>query len=258
MAILEQAETRPINDWSFARIGYRTVLSAANSTSAALALIPNTWERWTSASGTMTATFQSAASKVNYIAIGAHNLFSAGVTNVLVSVSTTVGSGYVVVGSIRPISNTPLYFNFDDRLNIRDIQITITGGTNREVGVVYAGESLVMIRGIFGGHSPITLSSVTEYRNSTSDSGQFLGRNIRRKGLASQFSWQNIPDDWYRQYFQPFVVVAKTRPFFIQWRPDYHSNEVAFGYTTGDISPSNQSGIKRMMSVNFSMRAHDE
>jgi hypothetical protein len=99
---------------------------------------------------------------------------------------------------------------------------------------------------------------MTEYRNSASDTGNFLGRKIRRKGQQTSFSWQNLTDDWMRSTFKPFINHAKTKPFFIQWRPDYFTDEVGFGFSTGDIIPTNQGGTTRMMSVGLEMRAHDE
>lgn len=257
MGLLNQTG-RVSNDASFARIGYKQTLVSSNVEAAEGVLIPNTWERWVDASGTMQASFRPSGSvAVNYIAIGAHNLGSKGST-VTIETAPTVAGTFTVRGAATPIDNTPLFFQFDEVADVEDVRITITGGTDREVGVIYAGEVMIMQQAIYGGHSPVTLSSVTEYRNATSDTGQFLGRKIRRKGQQTAFSWQNLTDDWYRSTFHPFVLQAKTRPFFIQWRPDYFTNEIAFGFSTGDITPTNQSGTTRLMSVDMQMRAHDE
>lgn len=246
------------NDLSFARIAYDNKLTSASSTDAAAVLIPNTYERWFSASGTMQATFQtSAVLAVDYVAIGAHNLATAG-ASILVETAPTVAGTFTARASVTPTTNAPLFLSFDTVSTVADIRITITGGTNREVGVIYAGEALIMQRALYGGHSPINLSSMTEYRNAMSDTGQFLGRKIRRQGQMTNFSWQYLTPEWYREYFQPFVVSAKTKPFFIRWRPDYHSDEVAFGYTTGDIKPSNMGGGFPFLTVSIDVRAHDE
>jgi hypothetical protein len=63
---------------------------------------------------------------------------------------------------------------------------------------------------------------------------------------------------WYREHFQPFVNSAKSTPFFINWRPDFYASAAAFGYIVGDVAPTNQAGTTRMLSVNMTMRAHDE
>lgn len=249
---------RSVTDLSYARILYNNKLNAASSTDAAAALIPNTWERWESASGTMQATFQPATSVViNAVGIAAHNLATTG-SSVVVETAPTVAGTWTERDAITPITNKPILFLFENVDDCEDVRITITGGTDREIGVIYAGEAMVMQRALYGGHNPIDLSSVTEYQNNQSDTGQFLGRTIQRKGKRSTFSWRNIEPDWYRETFQPFVDSAKTTPFFIKWRPDRFSDEVAFGYTENDITPSNSGGGIDLMNMSMSMRAHDE
>ena len=249
---------RASNDSSFARILYENKLTAASTTDAEAALVPNTWERWFDASGTMQETFQPPSSVVcNAIGIAAHNLGTKGST-VTVETAPTVAGTFTVRGEATPSNDKPLLFLFDDVDDVEDVRITVTNGTDREIGIVYAGNVLVMQQALFGGHSPICLSSKTEYRNAISDTGQFLGRKIRRKGQVSSFQWENLTDTWYRENFQPFVESAKTKPFFIQWRPDYFESDVAFGYSAGDIQPTNQSGTTRLMAVDLSMRAHEE
>lgn len=256
---LQLKSGRAIDDPSYARIAFANKLTATTTSGADAVLIPNTWERWEFADGAAVLLLQTAApTTINFVAIAAHNLFSAGTTNVIIQLSETVGSGHFTVCSKSITKNSPIFCSTEDYQNIREVRITFSGGTSREIGVVYAGTSLIMQRGLYAGHNPINLSSMTEYRNAMSDSGQFLGRRIKRKGQQSNFSWANLTESWYRENFQPFVESAKTTPFFIQWRPDYQQEEVAFGYTTGDISPSNQGGTTRMMEVSFSMRAHDE
>lgn len=256
MAIIEKTG-RASNDQSFARIGYENLLVSASSPNVAAVLIPNTYERFISETGNSTFVCStSAPTELNYIAIGAHNIGSVGGT-ITVKVANG-GSGYTTVGSATPTDNKALFFEFETTL-ADNVQVVLSGGPgDTEIGVVYAGRTLIMQQAIYGGHTPINLSSMTEYRNSMSSTGQFLGRKVRRKGIQTSFAWQNLTDDWYRSDFQPFVQSAKTKPFFIKWRPDYFSDEVAFGYSTGDMAPTNQAGTVRLVSVELNMRAHDE
>ena len=115
-----------------------------------------------------------------------------------------------------------------------------------------------MTRTIFGGHSPITLSAKTEYRNSVSETGQWLGRSIARQGTETEYSFTLVDDLWYRENFQPFVESAKTNPFFIAWRPDLYPDEVAYVWTTEDIKPQNRGGSTRLMNFAFSVEGHDD
>lgn len=119
-----------------------------------------------------------------------------------------------------------------------------------DIAVVYIGKSLAMQRRIYQGHTPITLSRITETTQNTSETGQYLGRSIIRKGLQTSCEYQHLTADWYRANFDPFVEAARETPFFYAWRPVQYPNELGFVWTTGDIRPSN-TGPRNFMSVSF-------
>ena len=245
----------PSNPERLALIGYNSLLTS--STEAPKALIPNTFERYTPASGAVVAKFQlSTSATVNYIAIGAHNIGSHDDgTVVTISYATTIGGALTSIDSVTPSDNSALFFSFDS-ITMAEIAITTNATTSGlEIGVVYAGESLQMQQPIYGGVDPIDLASVTKYQSAMSDSGQFLGRNVIRQGLESTLKWQHLDDLWIRNTFKPFMQSAKTLPFFIKWRPDYYDSAV-FGYTTSDIKPANMGGGSRLMTVSVDMRGH--
>ena len=245
----------PEDNPSGSLIGYNNLLTASTTTEAEKALVPNTFERFRPVSGALTVKFQmTALADVNYIAIAAHAL--AGET-LLISTAITIGGALTNVESITPADNGPIMIEFDTR-NIIEVIITSTLAAASEIGVIYAGMSMQMSRSLYGGHSPINLAQKTDFQNSQSESGQFLGRNIIRKGLESSFSFQFLDPDWYRDTFQPFVEAARTTPFFIKWRPDYYNDEVAFGYTDNDIEPQNMGGGHKLMSVRFDVKAHSD
>ena len=239
------------------RMGYQSILTGVTPTAAAVCLIPNTFERWRPATGTVTAVFiASAAASTDYVAIGAHNLGTAGAT-VTIATAATVGGALTTRATLTPADNKPIYIEFT-AASVQEVRVTLTGGTNREVGVVYAGKQLIMSRFIYGGHSPITLSSQTQYRNSVSETGQWLGRTIARQGLQTEYNFTLVDDEWYRENFEPFVQSAKKTPFFIKWRPDLYPLEAAYVWTTGDITPSNRGGGTRLMQFSFGVEGHDD
>jgi hypothetical protein len=114
-----------------------------------------------------------------------------------------------------------------------------------------------MQRPLFGGHRPINLSAKTVYETNTSDSGNFLGRNIVRSGLQSAYQWKYLEDTWMRDYFGDFRQAARTTPFFIAWRPADYPTEVVFGWSPDDIAPENM-GAGAYMSVGFSVTAYGD
>lgn len=118
------------------------------------------------------------------------------------------------------------------------------------IAVVYIGASLAMQRRIYQGHTPLTLSRITETTQNTSETGQYLGRSIIRKGLQTSCEYQHLTADWYRANFDPFVEAAREVPFFYAWRPVQYPNELGFVWTTGDIRPTN-TGPRNFMSVSF-------
>lgn len=236
-----------------ALILYENLLTASTTSDAEKALIPNTYERWRPSSGAVTVKFQlSTLSTVDSIGIAAHAL--AGESFIL-STATTIGGALTERAAATPADNGALLFTFD-AVDIQEIAFTATLAATGEIGVVYAGKTLQMERNIYGGHSPLALSQKTEFRNNQSESGQILNRDIIRQGTAGSFAWQFIDPDWYRENFQPFVLSARTTPFFINWRPDLYSQEVVFGQTNGDIMPSNMGTGHRLMSVSMAMKGH--
>ena len=249
----------PTTNPSGAIIAYDNFIDAATITldtsDPTLAVTPNTWERWRPNVGNFSAKFQlTNIVDVNCIGIAAHNLSG---ETLIISTAATVGGALTTVESVSPTDNKPIFLTFEARVTA-EVIITSTLSAANEIGVVFAGNYMQMPVALYGGHSPIALSQKTEYQSTESDTGQFLGRSITRQGTIGDFAWRYIEPDWYRSTFQPFVVSARTEPFFIQWRPDYHPNEIAYCHTTSDIKPQNMGGGHTLMSVSIKVMAHND
>lgn len=250
---------QPTTSLKNARIGFTNLLTTSTTIEAKKMLIPNTYERYRPTAGAKTVKFQlSSPAEVDFVGIAAHNAGTQdGGVDILVQYATTIGGALTTIENVEFADNNAVMPLFT-AVTIAEIAITFNASTlGLELGVIYAGKALEMLRPIFGGHSPIDLSSVAQYQSTTSESGQFLGRNINRQGLATDFSWQHLDDVWYRDNFQPFVESAKRLPFFIKWRPDLY-DVAAFGYTTSDIKPSNMGGGSKLMTVSISVKAHSD
>lgn len=245
----------PAANPSGAIIAYNNLLTATTYTDADKSLTPNTWERLRESSGSKTIKYQlSTSATVDFIAIAGHNL--SGETFDL-QVATTIGGSLTTVATVSPSDNNAILETFTAQ-SVAEIAISGTFSGDIEIAYVSAGEYLQMPRNIYGGHSPIDLSSKTKFQTNVSETGQFLGRDITRQGSSTSLAWQFLDDAWYRTSFTPFVESAKTNPFFIKWRPDFYEDATSFCFTTADIKPSNMGGGHRLMSVTVPVLGHQD
>ena len=247
---------------SHPRILYETVtsgssVSATAGTNPSYALTPNTWERW-AFNGTQSITITLAANQlIDSVGIAAAKLNG---KTVLVEYSTSTGGSFVEMQTQTGKDGAMLFltdgYTGFEGYSVRRIRITATGAGDSEIGVIYAGVALQVQQSIYGGVSPIPLSRVTQYRNSRTESGEWIGRTIKSQGLTGQIKFDKLFDDWYREYFDPFVVSAIQKPFFFSWRPSEFPDEAVYCWTDSDIKPSNNGAGSNRISVSFNVEAH--
>ena len=245
-----------------ARIGYDNLLISTTTSAANAMLIPSTWERYRPSSGSKTVRFQLATqASIDFIGIAATNAGTHnGGTPISIGYASSVGGSVISLGTIEPDENNSAVMRLFTPVTAAEVVIIFNSapvGSGLELGVIYAGKSLEMPHGIYGGHAPIVLNGKTKYQSTRSDSGNFLGRTITSQGIETSYKWRHLDPYWYREYFQPFVKSARKVPFFINWRPDVYQ-ESAFGHTTGDISPMNMTGGSRLIEVSFNMLGHQD
>lgn len=243
---------------SHARIGYQSLLAASMVTATseaagfpASALVNGlTYDQWRPTALPATLDVDLGEAKdCDYMGIAAHNFATIGAT-VTAEYSTDGGSTWTTVSEFSPGDNNPIMLIFDT-ITARYWRLVVDAPSGTlQMGVLYLGEALAMQRSIYGGVSPITLARRTEYNSNISDSGQWLGRTIVRKGSTASFEWRHLTADWYRENFDPFVKAARTTAFFIAWYPSKYPGEVGYCMTTGDVRPSNM-GVSNLMSVSI-------
>lgn len=189
------------------------------------------------------------------VLIGAHTLGTAGAT---VKVQYHDGADWADVpgAELLPATDRVIMFLFAPVVTDR-ARIVVTGSTVPSIGVVMFGEALVMQRPFYGGHTPVNFGRVTDIRPNRSEGGQWLGRSIRRAGVATDISFRHLTAPWMREKFEPFMLAARTYPFGFAWRPQQWPDEVALVWTGEDIRPQNM-GIRDFMSVDFSVEGHIE
>jgi len=251
--------TFPLNH---ARILYRNTLrinqgiTTNNGLGGADTLKPNTWESWAFTNGGEIIFTLTDARLLDTVCIGAHNIGSLGAVVGVEHSATDSGDDFVATfPGQNPPTDAAIMFHRLSKVNVRRLKITISGTGDFEIGYISAGAALQMQRPFFNGHQPYTDSDVTEYYSNRTESGEIIGRQIRRRGFETTYEWQNIDDGWYRENIPAFKEAAKTFPFFIAWNLLEYPEDVAFGETTGDIATSMQNGTRTKRSgLSFTVR----
>lgn len=236
-----------------ARILYDSVLLNASissnvGSSPSFVLIPNTAQRWTFTATTNNEIIFTlpANTNIDTVCIGAHNLSGA-----TISVDyDPAASGYLPFhADVNPATGDAIMLHISSAVSVTKLKITITGLTGSFfIGSIYAGIALQMQRPFFAGHTPAVLARQADYYSSMSESGNFIGVEVRRRALETNADWSNLSDAWYRQYFVPFLASAEVLPFYFAWNLKQYPTDVAYCKNITNISPS-YSGTRDLMSV---------
>ncbi len=249
-------------------IGYTNLITADNITASSQAagfpaanlVNPLTAHRWKATSLPATVEFSS-DQLVSYIGIASHKLATYQCT-IEFQYTKNSGSSWTTIATKTPTTNRPIMIVFDP-VSFESFRIRITrngGSTITDIpglGVFMIGEALVMQRGIYQGHSPITMSRKTKRLTNKTEGGQYAGNSIITEGVSTSFEWSNIEAGWVRAKFDPFIIHARSRPFFIAWRYSEFPNEVGFCWTDDDIRPSN-SGPRDLMSISMTVNGYSD
>jgi len=258
------SKTLPTAGPNYPVIGWQNELpgnSTATSDDAAALLAPNvltlsTWDRFASTGASSTLTISLITPKTcDYIAIAGLNLHTAGGT-LTIQTATTSGGAYSTVATITSSTRSTAALSSFSSRTVGGIKLIWSGGTGQKTAaVVFAGLKLAMQRPQYAGVKPLSLISNTGYTPQTSDSGQFLGRQIVRQGVKASASFRHLDDDWYRTNFDPFARHAIKNPFFFAWNPDEDPAGVIYAWAESDIQPEKM-GIRDMLSVSIEMMGH--
>lgn len=257
------------NDLKKAYICYKTIVTSENITASSQSAgypvtnisNPLTAHRWKPSALPANAQIEtSTASQLQYMGIAGHTLSNAECV-IAFQYSTNNGSSWTTIKSFAPGDNKPILCIFDVLAPLWRIQITRSTGSVKtampSIGVFMAGAALKMQRGIYVGHTPITLARKTQRITNKTEGGQYAGSSIIKEGVGTTFEWKNLTSDWYRENFDPFVVYARSNPFFIAWRYAEFPYEVGFVWTTDDIKPQN-TGPRDFMSVSMSVEGYSD
>ena len=260
--LLAQAATA--NPLTHGRIGWRTYTRGALASQVTVStettdgpkdapLRADTAEYWLASA--LPATWQfdiGSLESVNYAGIAGHDIATQG-TSIKAETSPDASAWEDLAVEHLPGNNAPIMF-LDDARDAKHLRLTVQGlGNAPRIASIYFGLTLDLPRPIYGGHSPLNLSRVTELRTAVSRGGQFLGRSIQSMGVAGSVALRHLLAGFYRSDFDPFVEAARLHPFFYAWRPATFPNEVVYIWTTDDVAPMN-SGQRDFMQVNLQVQ----
>jgi hypothetical protein len=190
----------------------------------------------------------------DYAAIAGHNFGTAGI-----SVKWQAYNGATwddLTNDQIPGDDGPLIFRYAAQPVNAGIRMVLGAGSEApRCAVAYVGPSLISPRRLWVGHSPLKMARATDIVSGMSEASDFLGRIQIGESVGTTIDLKNLPPGWYRENFDPFIVAAKTRPFFFAWRPVDHPDEVGFCWVTNQPKPTNarrassRTGDTGMMSV---------
>ena len=237
-------------------IGYDNLLTITNVAATSEAVNypatnlanPSTASFWRSAVTTTQYVTVNATGTADYVGLARHNLTAA-----TVSVEAYDGSTWNEIFAEQVLgSNAPAMLRFTSTA-ASGFRLKIQNATAApEIAILYVGELLELQRRIYVGHTPITYGRQTTVQSGQSESGNYLGRVILQERLSTSVQLENLTPNWYRETMEPFVIAAKSQPFFYSWRPTTYPEEVGFCWLTNDAVPVNQRA-NGMMSIGLDM-----
>lgn len=186
--------------------------------------------------------------RVDAVGIAAHKLVGAEVT-----IQVLIDGVWHARAVVTPADNSALLVLFEPSDAVEAVQIVTD--TVARVGVISVGAAFVMLR---EGYSALGLADLGRQATLTSyvsEGGQLMGRFIQRLGLAAPYAWEHLPEDWYRDVFDPFAVSALTEPFFIAARPEGYPQDCAYAWVDSPIVPKRM-GVRNFLSVDFAAKGH--
>jgi hypothetical protein len=242
LSAIESGANRPLIGWRNIVTASNIAADTADSNNPASNLAnPATFLGWEANDTTaqyLTIT-PGSADDIDYVGIATHNLSTA---QIAVSIEGDDGSGYAeLVAPVIPANDGPLLFRFTAQ-SLSGLRVKLASGdAAASIAVVYAGKLLVLSRKLYQGFTPIPFGRTSKVTNGRSESGQFLGRIVTGRSVASKVPLSLLDPDWYRANLDPFLDAGKDLPFFFAWRPDDYPAEVGYCWLTNDPQPQAES-----------------
>lgn len=183
---------------------------------------------------------------VDYFAVAAHDLTTQG-ASIKLQYSTDSGSTWNdATTAASGVSNRVIFKSFSV-ITASYWRILVNAPTSvASIGVVAFGDRLDLPRGFPPGFSPVALARENTYQTSMSDNGQFIGRSVKRKMYKGAFELPQVSPTWVRNYWEPFIDHAETKPFFFSWDTSSHPDEAVLGWLDDSYTPPSYDSVVTM------------
>lgn len=196
-----------------------------------------------------------ASGNLDCVFIAAHNLSG---KTIDIQTASVVGGPYTTRKSITPTDNSTicvLLNNAGTAYSVVEVKLVVSEGSDIAVGIIRVGAALQMPVSLYAGHRPLNLNRITEAQQQFSETGQWLGRIIKRRAVVSSYEWEHLSASWYGTYFEPFAKTLPLSPFCIAGNPSRFTDDVGFVWTDKDVEPSAM-GVKDYWSVGISVTGY--
>lgn len=209
-----------------------------------------TYERWKPSSISATWEYDHGSSlECDYCCIAAHTMGTNGNT---LTVQYYNGSTWVTLATEALTNDEPIMAIFEP-VTAQRWRISIASGTAPEIGVIKFGSALQMPRPFYGGHEPGEFARYTVLSTNNSDTGEYLGRSVRRTYRSTSYSWEHIPRAWADINWNALQLAIEAEPFWIAWRP-YDKDGVLFAMVD-EVPRLQNMGVKDYMAASMTVRA---
>lgn len=208
---------------------------------------------WRSSSNAVQYLTISLSGPVDYVAFATHNLSSVG-ANISVEILNEDEEWVEIFEPVIMRDDYPAILRFEETQSTQ-LRVKIEAATlPPAVSVLFVGLTLRLPRNLYVGHTPINYGRQTQVASGRNEAGDFLGRIITRRRKTTEVSLGNLPPDWFRTEFEPFMNYAEEFAFFFAWRPRDYPFEVGFAWLLDDAQSNNQL-VNGFMQASFSIGA---
>lgn len=216
---------------------------------------PSTHLKWQNASGSPAGndyiTIGGLNSPVSYVAFAGHNFGSEAFTlTVQVQTATDSPAGWnTVVAATLITDDTPLIFQFTEVPAATGVRVLLTGDGvgNAEAAVMYVGQIMTFEKSVKldVNHNPLIRAIVSDIVSGTSESGQFVGRMVKKQWHETKYEFSYLTENFYENTLPGFLNSSVDNPFFIAGFPSDYAYDTGYVWLTKDPIPEMHPATQR-------------